>query len=96
MSLKATTKPIRAVHSQPKLFCDHIATLGCRMTVDPEDVMTIGNRLLDHHTGTFSDEFDRNQKAVRDLTDVQSIHLRNRIAGYITRQQQQSPSSESV
>lgn len=63
------------------------------MTVDPEDVMTIGNRLLDHHTGTFSDEFDRNQKAVRDLTDVQSIHLRNRIAGYITRQQQQSSSS---
>ncbi|WP_340097707.1 30S ribosomal protein S17e [Salinibaculum salinum] len=60
------------------------------MTVDPEDVITIGNRLLDHHAGTFSDEFDRNQKVVRDLTDVQSIHLRNRIAGYITRQQQQS------
>lgn len=58
------------------------------MTVDPEDVITIGNRLLDQHSGTLSDEFSRNQQAVRDLTDVESIHLRNRIAGYITRKQQ--------
>lgn len=57
------------------------------MTVDPEDVMDIGNRLLEQHPETFTDEFRQNRDAVRTLTDVQSIHLRNRIAGYITRQQ---------
>lgn len=58
------------------------------MTVDPEDVMNIGNRLLEHHPDTFGDEFTHNQQVVQNLTDVQSIHLRNRIAGYITRQRQ--------
>jgi small subunit ribosomal protein S17e len=58
------------------------------MTVNPEDVMSIGNRLLEQYPGTFTDDFSRNKDAVRNLTDLRSIHLRNRIAGYITRQQQ--------
>lgn len=57
------------------------------MSVDPNDVITIGNRLLERHPDTFSGDFGRNREAVRRLTRVGSIHLRNRIAGYITRQQ---------
>lgn len=65
------------------------------MTVDPEDVMSIGNRLLEQYPGTFTSEFSRNKDAVRNLTDLRSIHLRNRIAGYITRKQQGHSSSGS-
>ena len=58
------------------------------MTVDPNDVMSIGNRLLEQYPNTFAEEFNRNKEAVRTLTNVNSVHLRNRIAGYITRQKQ--------
>ncbi|WP_137285657.1 30S ribosomal protein S17e [Halorussus salinisoli] len=58
------------------------------MTVDPNDVMSIGNRLLERYPDTFTKEFNRNKEAVQTLTNVNSIHLRNRIAGYITRQKQ--------
>lgn len=58
------------------------------MTVDPEDVMSIGNRLLEQYPDTFTSEFNRNKKAVQNMTNVGSIHLRNRIAGYITRKKQ--------
>lgn len=58
------------------------------MSVDPSDVIDIGNRLLERHPDTFSGDFGRNREAVRRLTSVGSIHLRNRIAGYVTRQKQ--------
>lgn len=58
------------------------------MTVDPEDVMSIGNRLLEQYPDTFTSEFNRNKKAVQNMTNVGSINLRNRIAGYITREKQ--------
>lgn len=58
------------------------------MTVDPNDVMSIGDQLLEQHPDTFSEDFSRNKEAVQRLTNVGSIHLRNRIAGYITRRRQ--------
>ena len=58
------------------------------MTVDPNDVMSIGNRLLEQYPNTFTNEFNQNKEAVQTLTNVNSVHLRNRIAGYITRQKQ--------
>jgi small subunit ribosomal protein S17e len=58
------------------------------MTVDPNDVMSIGNRLLEQYPDTFTNEFNRDKEAVQTLTNVNSVHLRNRIAGYITRQKQ--------
>lgn len=56
------------------------------MTVEPRDVMNIGDRLLEQYADTFSTDFNRNKEAVRQLTDVGSVFLRNRIAGYVTRQ----------
>lgn len=58
------------------------------MTVDSNDVTSIGNRLLEQYPDTFTQEFKRNKEAVQTLTNVSSAHLRNRIAGYITRQKQ--------
>lgn len=60
------------------------------MPVDPDDVMGIGDRLLKQHPDMFSEEFSQNKEAVQQLTEVGFIHLRNRIAGYITRQVQTS------
>lgn len=62
--------------------------MGPSMSIDPNDVMNIGNRLLKHSPNTFTNEFDENKGAVEDMTNVESIHLRNRIAGYITRKKQ--------
>ncbi len=56
------------------------------MTVEPKDVMSIGDRLIEQYPNTFTKEFNRNRNAVKNLTNLRSIHLRNRIAGYITRQ----------
>lgn len=56
------------------------------MSVDREDVMSIGERLLERYPDAFAEDFERNSDAVRRLTEGSSIHLRNRIAGYVTRQ----------
>ncbi|WP_227379008.1 30S ribosomal protein S17e [Haladaptatus halobius] len=48
--------------------------------------MSIGDRLIEQYPNTFTKEFNRNRNAVKNLTNLRSIHLRNRIAGYITRQ----------
>ena len=56
------------------------------MTVDPEDVMSIGNRLLDRRPDAFSEDFSDNRETLQTVTNLGSSHLRNRVAGYITRQ----------
>ncbi|UHQ96158.1 30S ribosomal protein S17e [Natrinema halophilum] len=58
------------------------------MTSDPDDVMNIGNRLLKQYPDAFSTEFSANKEVVQNMTYVSSNRLRNRIAGYITRQKQ--------
>lgn len=57
------------------------------MVAEPDDIINIGNRLLDQHPETFSTQFEENKHLVKQFTDVGSFRLRNRIAGYITRQQ---------
>ena len=62
------------------------------MTVDPEDVISIGDDLLDRHPDAFSADFEQNKHNVERLTELRSRHVRNRVAGYITRQY---PAAES-
>ncbi|MFT4946473.1 MAG: small subunit ribosomal protein S17e [Natronomonas sp.] len=57
-----------------------------RMTVDPDDVMNIGNDLVDRYPDAFSGNFEENKRQIERLTEVRSRHVRNRVAGYITRQ----------
>jgi small subunit ribosomal protein S17e len=56
------------------------------MTVDPEDVISIGDDLLERYPDMFSADFERNKRHVEDFTELRSRHVRNRVAGYITRQ----------
>ncbi|WP_435181170.1 30S ribosomal protein S17e [Halorussus sp. AFM4] len=55
------------------------------MPIDADDIISIGNELLQRYPDTFSDDFERNKREVERLTDLQSRHIRNRVAGYITR-----------
>lgn len=56
------------------------------MTADSQDIISVGDRLLEQHPESFSTKFETNKQIVKQLTDVGSLRLRNRIAGYITRQ----------
>ena len=55
------------------------------MPIDPEDIVDLGDDLMERYPGTFSGEFQENKKRVEQLTELQSRHVRNRLAGYITR-----------
>jgi len=58
------------------------------MTLNAEEIINIGETLLQRHPDRFTDSFETNRHRVSALTDVESRRVRNRIAGYITRQQQ--------
>jgi small subunit ribosomal protein S17e len=55
------------------------------MAIDPDDVIEIGDSLLERHSDAFGTDFAANKTQVEQLTSVESRHLRNRVAGYITR-----------
>lgn len=55
------------------------------MPVDPQDIIEIGDSLLEQYPDTFGVDFETNKTHVERLTHVESRHVRNRIAGYITR-----------
>lgn len=52
-------------------------------------IKRVAMELLRKHEEVFTDNFQANKELVDELTDVESKELRNRIAGYATRLQQQ-------
>ncbi|MCI0497606.1 MAG: 30S ribosomal protein S17e [Thermoplasmata archaeon] len=52
--------------------------------IRPTFIKRVAFDLLDQHPELFSDDFDHNKIMVGKVTTVDSILLRNRIAGYIT------------
>lgn len=55
------------------------------MSIDPDDIIRLGDDLMDRYPQTFTARFDENKRRVEQLTELQSRHVRNRLAGYITR-----------
>jgi len=55
------------------------------MTVDSEDIISIGEDLLDRYPDAFGEDFEENKRQVERLTEVRSGLVRNRVAGYVTR-----------
>lgn len=41
--------------------------------------------LVERFPNEFTDDYEHNKRKVSELTDVRSIMMRNRIAGYVTR-----------
>ncbi|KZX17441.1 30S ribosomal protein S17e [Methanobrevibacter filiformis] len=48
-------------------------------------VKRISKELIETHTGKFTTDFDENKKLVVEFSSVSTKHLRNKIAGYVTR-----------
>jgi len=48
-------------------------------------VKRISKELIETHPGVFTTEFDENKKLVAEYSTVSTKHLRNKIAGYVTR-----------
>lgn len=48
-------------------------------------VKRMSRELIETHPGKFTEDFDENKKLVSEYSTVSTKHLRNKIAGYITR-----------
>lgn len=53
------------------------------MPIKPDYVKKIGNVLLEEYPDAFSTDFEHNKRSVRELTNIESKEVRNRIAGYV-------------
>jgi small subunit ribosomal protein S17e len=52
--------------------------------VRPDHIKNLARKLLERFPKRFNSKFKNNKKMVEELTDVSSIKIRNRTAGYIT------------
>jgi small subunit ribosomal protein S17e len=52
--------------------------------VRPDHIKNLARKLLERFPKKFNSNFENNKKMVYELTDVSSIKIRNRTAGYIT------------
>ena len=48
-------------------------------------VKRTSKELIENYEGQFTTDFDENKKLVEEFTTVSTKHLRNKIAGYVTR-----------
>lgn len=53
--------------------------------VRPERVKKIAREMVKRHPDKFTTDFESNKKVLQSLSNISSVRLRNRIAGYITR-----------
>lgn len=48
-------------------------------------VKRTSKELIENYEGKFTTDFEENKKLVEEFTTVSTKHLRNKIAGYVTR-----------
>jgi small subunit ribosomal protein S17e len=53
--------------------------------IRPTYIKRVSLELVNKYPDQFSTDFEANKEMVDNLTDVQTVTMRNRIAGYITR-----------
>ena len=56
--------------------------------IRPTYIKRVAIELVKEHPNEFTEDFEHNKKKVSELSDVSSILMRNRIAGYVTRYRQ--------
>jgi small subunit ribosomal protein S17e len=52
--------------------------------IRPTYIKRVAIDLVKKHNDKFTEDFQHNKEMVAELTDVKSITMRNKIAGYIT------------
>ena len=65
------------------------------MAIKPKYVKQLGNVLLERYPEAFNTDFETNKDNVKQLTNVESKGVRNRIAGYITRKKAGAAAAEA-
>ncbi|HUL40258.1 MAG TPA: 30S ribosomal protein S17e [Methanomassiliicoccales archaeon] len=58
--------------------------------IRPTYIKRVAIELVEKYPRLFTDDFEANKQLVDKLTNVQSVTMRNRIAGYATRYHQQN------
>ena len=53
--------------------------------VRPTYIKRVAIELVRNNSDRFNEDFDHNKSIVEELTDVESLTMRNRISGYVTR-----------
>ncbi len=53
--------------------------------IRPTYIKRVSIELINKYPQAFSKDFDNNKEMVATLTDVKTVPMRNKIAGYITR-----------
>ena len=53
--------------------------------VRPTYIKRVAIELVRNYSERFNEDFDHNKSVVAELTDVESVTMRNRITGYVTR-----------
>lgn len=56
--------------------------------IRPTYIKRVAIALVETHPNEFTDDYEHNKKKVSELSDVRSVMMRNRIAGYVTRYRQ--------
>ena len=56
------------------------------MGIKPSYIKTMGTALMEQHGASFNNNFDDNKRVVSEVTTIESKIIRNRVAGFITRQ----------
>lgn len=55
------------------------------MPIRPKYIKKTANLLLERYPDAFGTDFEHNKESVRELTNIESKDVRNRVAGYVTR-----------
>ena len=53
--------------------------------IRPTYIKRVAIELVNRYPKAFNNDFENNKVMVNNLTDVYSVKMRNRIAGYVTR-----------
>ncbi len=53
--------------------------------IRPTYIKRVAIELVQRYPEQFSEDYQHNKQMVSKLTDVQSVSMRNKIAGYVTR-----------
>ena len=53
--------------------------------IRPTYIKRVAIELVKQYPDKFTDDYQHNKKMVEEMTDVPTVQMRNRIAGYVTR-----------
>jgi len=53
--------------------------------IRPTYIKRVAIELVQRYPDQFTDDYQHNKRKVAELTDVRSVMMRNKIAGYVTR-----------